>query len=160
MLLMFYIITKEKKDTYHLRVTLGAAVDIFYLLISCNRDSAGLNLCSTTTSGLSIHRLPWGKKVCFCCLRELVIEWACICLQCGRKRWKNERLLIHQLLVASLWHKICHCMLEVHNKVSGQPRGGKKGWGKERRKNKKDRHMHRTHTTLGSIKWTHGRHML
>ncbi len=37
MLLMLYIITKEKKDTYHLRVTLGAAVDIFYLLISCKQ---------------------------------------------------------------------------------------------------------------------------
>lgn len=136
MLLMYYLFYDKNKDkeTYHLRVTLGAAVDIFYLLISCNRDIAGLNLCRTTASGLSIHRLlSWGKKVCLCSLWELVIEWACVCLQCGRKHWENERLLIHQLLVAR--HKICHCMMEVHNKVSGQPRGGENGMG-ERKKEK------------------------
>lgn len=144
MLLMYYLFYDKNKDkeTYHLRVTLGAAVNIFYLLISCNRDIAGLNLCSTlyktqkctTTSGLFIHGLPsWSNNVCLCSFWEFAIEWACECLQCGRKHWENEWLLIHQLLVAR--HKICHCMMEVHNKVSGQPRGGENGMG-ERKKEK------------------------
>lgn len=36
----------NKKETYHLRVTLGTDVNIFYLLISCKNYIAWLNLCS------------------------------------------------------------------------------------------------------------------